>query len=79
LVDVRDNSGNAMARVQAAKTLEQISEEENQRHPAGAFVELPGLQIIILPPNPPALPAGGEAIDVTPATDRAHISPTRKG
>jgi hypothetical protein len=63
LVEVRDNAGNQMARVQAAKALEQLSEEEAKRSPAGGHVSLPGLTIQII--NTPPAPLGRE-IDVTP-------------
>jgi hypothetical protein len=65
LIDVRDNSGNAMARVSAAKALEMVPEHEAAATRGGQTV--PGLQIIIV--QPPARPqAAGLTIDVTPNT-----------
>ncbi len=65
LVEVRDKAGNQMARVQAAKALEQLSEEEARRSPAGGTVTLPGLTVVIVNPSTPR-----EPIDVTPRSSR---------
>jgi hypothetical protein len=70
LVEVRDKAGNQMARVQAAKALEQLSEEEARRLPAGGHVSLPGLTIQIINAPAPALPTRGQTIDVTPESSR---------
>jgi hypothetical protein len=65
LAEVRDQTSNQMARVQAVKALEQLADEEN-----GASLRansLPGLQIVIQTggPQPPT-------IDVTPNSELAH-------
>jgi hypothetical protein len=46
LVDVRDNSSNSMSRVQAARSLEQMSEEAETR-PRGQHQVVPGLVVVI--------------------------------
>lgn len=62
LIDVRDKSGNAMARVNAAKALEQIPEHEAGAA-RGVVPAQPGLQIVLIQP---AASAPTEMIDVTP-------------
>ena len=59
LIDVRDNSGNAIARVSAAKALEQVPEVEA----AGARASQPSghFQIVIVQRE-----LAGQVIDVTP-------------
>ncbi len=72
LAEVRDGT-NAVARVNAVRTLESMSEEESRRPPG--HVTMPGMTIQII--TAPALPAGsGHAIDITPAIDHANILPT---
>jgi hypothetical protein len=69
-IDVRDNSGNAMARVSAAKALEQVPEHEAA---ARGQQMMPGLQIVIVQGagGPPLRTIGPEtAIDVTPTPPR---------
>lgn len=58
LAEVRDQTSNQMARVQAVKALEQLDDDAN---PAAAAKSLPGLQIVIVQggSQPPT-------IDVTP-------------
>jgi hypothetical protein len=66
LIDVRDNSGNAMARVTAAKALELVPEHEAA---ARGQQMMPGLQIVIVQGagGPPLRTIGpAPAIDVTP-------------
>jgi hypothetical protein len=65
LIDVRDNSGNAMARVSAAKALEQVPEHEAA---ARGQQMMPGLQIVIVQGagGPPLRTIGPDPIDVTP-------------
>jgi hypothetical protein len=62
-VDVRDNSGNPMARVQAGKALEQLSDVEQAR--GGAQQAMPGLVIRIVTETPikTTLNANGDLID----------------
>lgn len=66
LVQVRDQTGNQMARVQAVKALEQLSDEANR--PGGNHaVQVPGLTIVIGSPAHPAIaPANPPMIDVSP-------------
>jgi hypothetical protein len=64
LAEVRDQTSNQMARVQAVKALEQLDDDAN---PAAAAKSLPGLQIVIV--------QGGSAppaIDVTPNSELAR-------
>jgi hypothetical protein len=67
LIDVRDKSGNAMARVSAAKALEQVPEHEAA---AARGAQLPGFQIVIISSDGRAVrsigPELAPAIDVTP-------------
>jgi hypothetical protein len=66
LVDVRDNSSNSMSRVQAARSLEQLSEDGRPGHGYGSQPMVPGLVInIVTPPStrPPM------EIDVTPTSE----------
>jgi hypothetical protein len=67
LVDVRDNAENSMARVQAARSLEQLADDAN--NPAsgrGAMASVPGFVILVsaahLPKDVPASPI----VDVPP-------------
>ena len=67
LIDVRDKSGNAMARVSAAKALEQVPEHEAAG--AGRMATVPGLQIVIVQGGQPVRAIGPEPappVDVTP-------------
>jgi hypothetical protein len=64
LVDVRDNSPNAMARVAAAKALEQIDNEAASARPESAVG--PGLIFIIEPRSPAPEPL---TIDIEPESD----------
>jgi hypothetical protein len=65
-VDVRDNSENSMARVQAAKALEQVSETEGMRGHSPNLT--PGLTIQII--NTTDAPRTvSPVIDVTPTPD----------
>jgi hypothetical protein len=69
LVDVRDNSSNSMSRVQAARSLEQLSEEAESR-PRSAFPQIPGLVINII--NAPShMPQPATTIDVEAVPDDA--------
>jgi hypothetical protein len=63
LVDVRDKSGNAMARVQAARTLEGMADEAAARPGGPGKQVMPGLIVHI---NVPTMPSSRPAIDVTP-------------
>jgi hypothetical protein len=64
LVDVRDKSGNAMARVAAAKTIEQLIETDGPP-PGSRGQATPGICIVIEAPR--AVPqSAGAVIDVTP-------------
>ena len=72
LIDVRDRSGNAMARVSAAKALEQVPEHEAAATRGGQT--LPGLQIVIVQagggqPIRTVGPASAPTIDITPNDD----------
>ena len=72
LIDVRDKSGNAMARVSAAKALEQVPEHETAATRGGQT--LPGMQIIIVQsgggqPIRTIGPASTPPIDITPNDD----------
>jgi hypothetical protein len=69
LAEVRDQTGNAMARVAAVKALEQLSDEAD-RTPAGP-VTVPGLTILIVNAPAPRLPAPF-TIDVTPEPDASE-------
>jgi hypothetical protein len=65
LIDVRDKSGNAMARVSAAKALEMVPEHEAAASRGGQTV--PGLQIVIVQAGQPLRTIGpAPAVDVTP-------------
>jgi hypothetical protein len=66
LIDVRDKSGNSMARVSAAKALEQVPEHEAAAARGGQT--LPGLQIVIIQGGRHVQSIGPEPalIDVTP-------------
>jgi hypothetical protein len=66
LIDVRDKSGNSMARVSAAKALEQVPEHEAAA--ARGAQALPGLQIVIVQGGRHMQSIGPEPalIDVTP-------------
>ena len=46
LIEVRDQTGNQMARVQAVKALEQLSEEA-QRSGGAGMVQAPGLTVVL--------------------------------
>jgi hypothetical protein len=75
LVDVRDNSSNSISRVQAARTLEQLSEEAETR-PRGQYPQTPGLVVVIRAPSS-AIPKPAPAtIDVEPMPEHAD-EPTR--
>jgi hypothetical protein len=52
---IADDSKNDMARVAAVKALEIITDQAEERRPAGGDVKLPGLQIVIIngPDTPP--------------------------
>jgi hypothetical protein len=63
LVDVRDNSSNSMSRVQAARTLEQLTEQAESR-PRGQYQQVPGLTIVIQ--HGPQSPRTPPTIDVEP-------------
>ena len=63
LADVRDTSDNAMARVSAAKALEQLAEIEGAPGRGGSAPTMPGLQIVIVQASQPAQP---KIVDVTP-------------
>lgn len=76
LADVRDKSENDMARVSAAKTLEQLAEPNGPGGAGGGrsgaragwcvdLSDTPGVVIHIVPPTQPVKP-GDDAIDVTP-------------
>jgi hypothetical protein len=66
LIDVRDKSGNSMARVSAAKALEQVPEHEAAA--ARGAQSLPGLQIVIVQGGRHVQSIGPEPalIDMTP-------------
>jgi hypothetical protein len=58
LLNVRDHGDNAMARVHASKTLEQMLDATSERTGIGRHVQpqrVPGLQIVILPATPPPI------------------------
>jgi hypothetical protein len=69
LVDVRDASSNAMARVNAARTLEQLA-EDNSSHSPLARGRSPGVVIQIVNAAPVQQPSpSGPLINVTPPSD----------
>jgi hypothetical protein len=75
LLKVRDHGDNAMAKVHAAKTLEQMLDVTSERTGIGRTVQqqrTPGLQIVILPPRGEpqvvAGPTSAPLIEATPET-----------
>jgi hypothetical protein len=67
LIDVRDKSGNSMARVSAAKALEQVPEHEAAAARGG--LTLPGLQIVIVQ-------GGGAMRSIGPEPELIDVTPT---
>jgi hypothetical protein len=68
LAAIRDRGENAMARVQAIKTLELLDEESTER--SRGAITTPGLVIVVEAPKVPALPGDVPRqmlLDVTPA------------
>ena len=79
LIDVRDNSGNAIARVSAAKALEQVPEHEAAAARGGQL--LPGLQIVIINGStaPRVVgPTAAATIDVTPTVGSDNRGSNRR-
>jgi hypothetical protein len=92
LVDVRDNSGNAMARVQAARSLETLADEAAARPGGPGRQTLPGLIVMInnvpVPPTvqpqtiehdpQPPRPLSPAPFDVRPAPPKLSFKPERE-
>jgi hypothetical protein len=69
LIQVRDQTGNQMARVQAVKALEQLAEDANKPGSGHSAPQAPGLTVIIGVQTPQAIPEPHAVIDVTQASD----------
>jgi hypothetical protein len=74
LAGVRDESGNAMAKVAAVKVLEQLDNEAAQRSPAGS-VSSPGLTIVIQHAASSAIERPGQSITIDAAPIPAARQP----
>jgi hypothetical protein len=79
LVAVRDHGDNAMAKVHAAKTIEQMLDAASERTGIGRQVQqtrAPGLQIVILPATSPR-PIEDADTPLIEATPESEVIPVR--